>query len=267
MSPTRHYPTDLSDEPWELIEPLMPKPKWRPGGPGRPPMDLRTVLNGIFYVNKTGCQWYRLPGDFGPNRTIYGYFRLWRQQGVWAALTDCLRRWERVDHGRLAEPSAACADSQSIKVMTQGEEVGVDGNKKIKGRKRHILVDTLGLILAVVVTAANTDDRQGLKALLTQYLIAGVPRLRKIWVDRGDDAQWLKDWVGELKQTHKIDLEVVEHHGKGFTVVPQRWKVERTFAWLSNDRRNVRDDEILTANSEAMIQISTIRMLLKRIEA
>lgn len=264
MSAPYDYPTNLSDEQWEVLEPFLPKPKWQPGGPGRQPRDLRTVLNGIFYVHKTGCQWYMLPRDFGPNRTVYGYFRRWRQQGVWAALMEQLRKWERRDQGRMEEPSAACADSQSIKVMTQGQEVGFDGNKKIKGRKRHLLVDTLGLILAVVVTAANIDDRQGLKALLEQYFASGVKRLRKIWVDGGYEAQWLKDWVSERKKTHKIDLEVVERSGKGFEVIPQRWKVERTLSWISNDRRNARDYETLLANSEAMIQISMIRMLVKR---
>jgi len=146
MSAPYDYPTNVSDAQWEVVEPLLPKPKWQPGGPGRKPKDLRTVLNGIFYVHNTGCQWPMLPRDFGPNRTIYGYFRLWRQQGVWGALLEQLRKWERRDQGRLEEPSAACADSQSIKVMTQGQDVGFDGNKKIKGRKRHILVDTLGLI-------------------------------------------------------------------------------------------------------------------------
>ncbi|ETW92105.1 MAG: hypothetical protein ETSY1_45145 [Candidatus Entotheonella factor] len=264
MSTGYDYPTNLSDEQWQFFEPLLPKPKWQPGGPGRPPRDLRTVLNGIFYIHKTGCQWDMLPRDFGPNRTIYGYFRRWCQQGVWSSLMERFRKWERLDQGRKAEPSAACADSQSIKIMTQGRDVGVDGNKKIKGRKRHILVDTLGLILAVVVTPANTDDRKGLQALLKQYLSSGVKRLRKIWVDGGYESQDLKDWVRELKQTHKIDLEVVEKSGKGFEVQKQRWKVERTFAWISNDRRNTRDYEVNTTHSAAMIEISTIRMLLKR---
>jgi transposase len=165
----------------------------------------------------------------------------------------------------LPEPSAACADSQSIKVATQGKDVGFDGNKKVKGRKRHILVDTLGLVIAVVVTAANGDDRQGLVALLTTYCASGVKRLRNIWVDKGYEAQWLRDWARSLKQTHKIDVEVVERTGKGFEVVKQRWKVERSFAWMVNDRRHSRDYEVLTASSEAMIQISMIRLLLKRL--
>jgi putative transposase len=265
MSTACHYPTDVSDTQWEVLQLVLPPPKWRPGGPGRKPMDLRRVINGIFYVNKTGCQWRMLPKEFGPWETVYGYFCRWRRAGVWARVMDTLRQWERQSQGRLPEPSACCADSQSIKTATQGEDVGFDGHKKIKGRKRHLLVDTLGLIIAVVVTAANMDDRQGLVALMKRYCASGVTRLRKIWVDGGYDAQWLCDWVRGLQRTHKVDLEVVEHTGKGFQVVPYRWVVERTFGWLLNDRRHSRDDETLTANSEAMIQISMIRLLLKRL--
>jgi putative transposase len=265
MSTTCHYPTDVSDAQWEVLQLVLPPSTWRPGGPGRQPMDLRRVINGIFYVNKTGCQWRMLPRDIGKWQTMYGYFRRWRRTGVWAPAMETLRRWERQSCGRLAEPSACCADSQSIKTATQGIDVGFDGHKKVKGRKRHVLIDTLGLIVAVVVTAANTDDRQGLVALLHQYFASGVTRLRKIWVDAGYDAQWLRDWVRGLKRTHKIDLEVVEHTGKGFQVVKHRWKVERTLAWLLNDRRHSRDYERLTGNSEAMIHISMIRLLLKRL--
>jgi putative transposase len=265
MSTACHYPTDVSDAQWEVLQLVLPSPQWHPGGPGRKPRDLRCVINGIFYVNKTGCQWRMLPTEFGPWETVYGYFRRWRRAGVWARVMDTLRQWERQSQGRLPEPSACCADSQSIKTATQHEDVGFDGHKKIKGRKRHILVDTLGLIVAVVVTAANTDDRHGLVALMQRYFASGVTRLRKIWVDGGYDAQWLCDWIRGLKRTHKVDLEVVEHIGKGFQVVPYRWVVERTFAWLLNDRRHSRDYELLTASSEAMIQISMIRLLLKRL--
>jgi transposase len=265
MSTGCNYPTDVSDAQWDVLQLLLPTPKWRPGGPGRKPLELRRVINGIFYVNKTGCHWRMMPTDFGNGHTIYGYFRRWRQAGVWGRVMDTLRQWERQGQGRLPEPSAGCADSQSIKTATQGQDVGFDGNKKVKGRKRHILVDTLGLMVAVVVTAANTDDRQGLVELLTRYFASGVTRLRKIWVDGGYDAQWLRDWVRGLKKTHKIDLEVVERTGKGFEVVKHRWKVERAFAWLLNDRRHSRDYERLTACSEAMIQISMIRLVLKRL--
>jgi putative transposase len=265
MSTTRYYPTDLTEEQWALLVSLLPERKWHPGGPGRPPYDLRRVLNGILYLIKTGCQWRMLPREFGHWSTIYAYFKRWRREGVWACLMEVLRQLERRRLGRQSEPSAGSVDSQSIKTATQGSEVGFDGGKKIKGRKRHLLVDTVGLIIAVVVTAANTEDRLGLVALLTQYFASGVKRLRKLWVDGGYRAEWLTIWVRALKHTHKIDLEVREKEGAGFHVIPWRWVVERTFAWLLNDRRHSRDYEVLTANSEAMIQISMIRLLLNRL--
>jgi putative transposase len=259
------YETDVTDAQWEILHPLLPKPRWTPGNRGRPPRPLRRVVNGILYVNKTGCQWRMLPKDFGPWETVYGYFRRWRRAGVWERVMTELRHLERRCQGRLAEPSAGAIDSQSVKTATQSQDVGFDRHKKIKGRKRHLLVDTLGLIVAVVVTAAHVDDREGLVALLNSYFAEGVTRLRKLWVDGGYRAEWLRTWVGGLKRTHKIDLEVVEHTGKGFRVVPHRWVVERTFAWLLNYRRHRCDYETLTASSEAMIQISMIHLLLKRL--
>jgi putative transposase len=161
------------------------------------------VLNGILYVNKTGCQWRMLPKDFGPWETVYGDFRRWRRERVWPRVMTELRQLERHCHGRLAEPSAGAIDSQSVKTATQSQDVGFDRHKRIKGRKRHLLVDTLGLIVAVIVTAAHVDDREGLVALLNGYFADGVTRLRKLWVDRGYRAEWLRAWVWGLKRTHK----------------------------------------------------------------
>jgi putative transposase len=265
MSTTPYYPTDLTEEQWQLLLALLPARKWRPGGPGRPPYDVRCVINGIWYLLKTGCQGRMLPREFGQWATIYAYCKRWRREGVWGRLMEALRQLERRRQGRQPEPSAGSVDSQSIKSAAQGSEVGFDGGKKIKGRKRHLVVDTLGLIIAVVVTAASTDDRLGLVALLTRYFAGGVRRLRQLWVDGGYRAEWVTSWVGGLKGTHKIDLEVTDRTGPGFQVIPWRWAVERTFAWLLNDRRHSRDYERLTVNSEALIQLSMIRLLLKRL--
>jgi putative transposase len=258
-------PTDVTDEHGKLLQPLLPERTWRPSGPGRPPCDVRRMLNGILSLNKTGGQWRLVPRALGHWSTIDGYCKRWRRDGVWARVMETLRQWERRWLGRQPEPSAGRMDSQRIKTATQREDLGFDGHKKIKGCTRHILVDTLGLIMAVVVTSADTDDRLGWVEWLSQYCAEGVKRLRKIWVDGAYPAEWLEAWVRGLKPTHTIDWEATTNQeGKGFQVLPWRWAVERTFAWLLNDRRHRRDYERLTATSVAMIQMSMIRLLLNR---
>lgn len=261
----RHYPSDLSESQLALLNSHLPEAKSGSGKRGRPPVDRSTVLNGIVYVVKTGCQWRQLPREFGAWQTVYGYFNRWSQSEEWRGAMEELVMQERQRQGRDPEPSAGCVDAQSVKTATQGEAVGFDGGKQTKGRKRHVLVDTLGLILCVVVTAANAGDREGLKSLLGRWFILGLSRLRKLWVDSGYSGESLRRWVAGLKKTHKIDLEVTGHEGKGFQVVKKRWVVERTFAWLFNFRRHSKDYEVLTRNSEAMVQIAMCVILLRRL--
>jgi len=177
-----------------------------------------------------------------------------------------LNKKERKRQGKQEQPSAGCVDSQSVKTVTQGNQVGYDGGKLIDGRKRHILVDTLGLILVVFVSAANVGERRGFKELLLDYFSDGVKRLRKVWLDAGYSGEPLKKWALLLKKTWQVKLDVVEKEGKGFNLVKHRWVVERTFAWLNNFRRHSKDYEEKTCHSEAMIQISMIAILLRRLE-
>lgn len=265
MVSEENYPSDLTDSQWEIVEAYLPEPKKKPDGRGRPCSDLRRVLNGILYTNRTGCQWRLVPKCFGHWNTVYSYFNRWSKEGVWERIMEQLRHRERARQGRRKEPSGGCVDSQSVKTMTYGDAIGYDGGKKTKGRKRHILVDTLGLLIAVVVTAANQGDREGLMQLLTNYFAKGVKRLRKLWVDGGYNGSPLFEWVRGLKKTHKIELEVVGRIGPGFQVVPKRWVVERTFGWLNLRRRLSKDYEILPRNSETMIQVAFITVLLRRI--
>ena len=189
----------------------------------------------------------------------------WSKQGIWQQTQETMTQKERCRQGRKPIASAGCVDSQSVKTTTQGESKGYDAGKQVNGRKRHLLVDTLGLIIFVFVSAANCTDRDGLKEVLRRYFAAGWTRLRKLWVDGGYRGDELKTWVQGLKQTYKIDLEVVQRDGKGFQVVKRRWVVERTFAWLLNFRRLSKDYEVLTRNSEAFIHIAMTHLLIKRL--
>ena len=265
--PTR-YPTDLSDEEWEYIQSLVPTPKSGKGKRGRPSkLDRRDLVNAIFYEVRSGCAWRLLPKDFGPWQTVYGYYRQWSQDWTWRFIHDTLRDCLRKSEGRKVAPSAAIIDSQSVKVAEQTGERGYDAGKKVSGPKRHVAVDCLGLILGIMITPAAVQDREAAKSLIN-FLVTMYGRLQIIWADGGYLGA-LVEWVKQLRPFGKLRLEIVRRCGrtKGFKVLPKRWIVERTFAWLYKSRRLCRDYEVRLDHSESMVRICMIRLMLKRLAA
>lgn len=260
------FPSDLTRRGWNNIKDLLPEAK--PGGRPRS-TDLRMVINAVFYLEKTGCQWRYLPPGYPPWQTVYGYFRRWKQDGTWERLHDALRARVRRRMGRAEEPTAAVIDSQSVKTTEMARtDRGFDGGKKVKGRKRHIAVDTEGLLLGVKVTAANVQDRTGARLVLAM-LATMLLRVTKVWADGGYRSGPLEKWLLGLRPGSPIALEVVKRSDdlKGFVVLPRRWVVERTFAWLGRHRRLSKDYERLPETSEAFIRIAMTRLMLARLEA
>lgn len=251
------YPSDLKDTQWKAIEPLLP-PKKENGRPAS--IDRKCMMNAVFYVVKTGCQWRYLPHDFPHWNTVYQYFRKLCDAGIWEKANKQLSMEIRENVGRDANPSLGSIDSQSVKADVNAEGKGFDGNKKIYGRKRHIVVDVLGLIIACVVTAANTADVVAGREILKSIDKSGQePRLEKIL---GDSAyQGLDNYGGTIR------TEISEKKGenKGFQPIRHRWKVERTFAWLYRQRRLTRDYEVKNVTHEQMIYVSMIRLGLNRL--
>jgi putative transposase len=227
-------------------------------------LEMRLVMNAILYIVVTGCQWRNLPNDFPNPKSVYYHYRKWCRDGTWYHLNRQLGYLERRRVGRLPRPSAGIIDSQSVKTTDVGGVSGYDGNKRLNGRKRHILVDTLGNLLAVSVSAASEQDRAGAIQLLTQMEPLTVTRLLKIWADKG----YQGDWATSLYQKWRIHLDIVRRQAgqKGFVVLPRRWVVERTFAWFGKHRRLSKDYERCTTSSEGMIYLASIRILLNRMD-
>lgn len=255
------YPTDLTDEQWKLIEPFLPPAK--PGGRPRK-VDLREVLNALLYLVRAGCQWRMIPHEFPAWKSVYNYYRAWIANGVWQEILASLRMDLRTQLGRDAQPRVAAIDSQSVKTDQGGEERGFDGGKKIQGRKRHIVVDSLGILVAVLVTSARVDDAEGAKQILAQVESGTFTRLETVYADNKYHNHALYAW---LKENADYQLHIVSRPegAQGFVKLPKRWVVERTFAWLGRSRRLSKDRERLTLTSEAMIQISMINLLLRRL--
>jgi putative transposase len=259
---SQRYPSDLTDSQWHLIKGLLPPPKPR----GRPPLDLREVINAVCYVLKGGIQWRMMPSDCPKWQSVYGYFRRWCRDGTWRRIHDTLRAAVRRRAGRHKHPTAGCLDSQSARTTetAAAETRGCDWHKRVKGRKRHLLVDTLGLLLAVAVTAANVQDKVGALLVLSGRGGAG-KKLRRVWADgayrteRGHLAAWL--------ERHRIALTAVTppEGQRGFQVLPRRWVVERTFGWLCQSRRLSKDYERLPGTSEALIFVAMTRLMLRRL--
>src|SRR3954447_4146545 len=255
------YPSDVSDEQWALIEPHIPV---YPGGRPRT-TDLRDVVDAVFYVLRTGCQWRYLPKDFPPKSTVWRYFDEWRHNGTLDATHDLLRTKVRTQEKPYAPRTTASVDSQSVDTTSGGEQRGRDNAKNVDGRKRHIVVDSMGLLLAVLVTAAGVDDAAAARELFGRLDGQPVSRVRRVFADGKYHNHALYAWV---EQNADWELEIVRRPdgAKGWVRLPIRWTVERTFAWLGRCRRLAKDHERTTRSSEAFVKLAMIHLMLNRLE-
>ena len=260
---TQTYPTDLKYTEWLLLMDFFPdNPMGRPRK-----WEMWQIINAILYVVRTGCQWRMLPKDFAPWQTVYGYFRRWKRQGLWVRINDALVQTVRIQAGREPQPSAAILDSQSVKTSEGGEQRGVDVHKQTPGRKRHIITDTLGLLLMVLVHSASIQDGHG-GAQTLQKLFDKIKhsvhnrwcRLKLIWADGA-----YASIVADVRKQFGWTLEIVRRsdQAKGFEILPHRWIVERTFGWLGRYRRLARDFEHTVSSSESVVYVASIRRMLK----
>ena len=256
------YPTDLLDKQWTILEPLVPAAKHG----GRPrTVDMREIINAILYVNRGGCQWDMLPHDLPAKSTVYEYFAQWRNDGTWQRMVDALRAQVRIAANREETPSAGSIDSQTVKATELGGEHGYDGGKKINGRKRHIVVDTLGLLLVVMVTTAALDDGAAAAHVMNRMNPKDYPRFKKLFGDNKYHNHSFRAWLAQNRSGWELEVKTREPGVKGFAVLPQRWVVERTFAWLGRYRRHSRDYERRTDSSESMIRVSSLNLMLRRL--
>ena len=251
------YPSDLTNTQWKLVAPLIPPVK--PGGRPRK-YDMREVLNGILYVNSEGCRWRALPHDLPHWKTCYNFFRAFEADGTWGRLVSALRVEVRTKLGRHPTPSGGCLDSQSAKTASGGAEVGTDGGKRVRGRKRHIATDTLGLLLFVVVTAANCDDGTTAPRVLAGLHADEFPRLSVLWADKKYRNDTLDAWLAGQGRL-RVEVTSKPEGEKGFKPLKKRWVVEQTFGCLVRSRRMVRDYERSAETSAAMVKLSCIHRM------
>jgi len=261
----KRYRSDLTDEQWAILEPMLPPARTQHGGTPRR-VNLRAVLDTLLYQNRTGGQWDMLPHDLLPKSTVYEYFAQWRDDGTWAKVVHQLRTRVRVQAGRAPTPSAACIDSQSVKTTeVGGQERGYDGGKKIKGRKRHVLVDTIGLVLVVLITSAALDDGAAAITLLAQISAEEFPRLSVIFGDSKYHNHDREAWLHKHRPGWRLEVKKRPEGTSGFTPLPKRGVVERTNAWHGRSRRNSKDYERKPTSSATQLHLSNIQLMLHRL--